>query len=295
MSSRSWWSACKEVVANFVAHHPFMLAAALSYYTLLSMAPLLLLVVAIAGAVFGQQAARGELVSQIQGQLGQAGAQVVQTILARAAGPGQGILLIIGAAALLVGATTVFVQLQTSLNHIWGVKPKPARTAIAAWVMLRDRLLSLAMVLVIGLLLLALILIDAAINAARGHLPATVSRTWWFWAAVNDIVSLILIALLIAAIYKILPDVRIGWGKVSLGAALTAVLFWAGKFAIGWYLGRASIVSAYGAAGSIVALLVWVYYSSLIDFFGAEVTCVYARRTGGQIKPARHAVRVTQD
>lgn len=273
-------------------HHLFQLSAALSYYTLLSLAPIVLVTVAITGLVFGREAVQGRIVEEIRGLVGESGAEVIQSVIQNASEPESGWLsLAIGLVTLLIGATTVFVQLQDSLDQIWGVEAKPKRNAI--WTFVKDRLLSLAMVLGIGFLLLVSLLINAALSA------------WSGWAAmagpddfpalmeiVNSVGSFAVITLLFAMIFKFLPDVRLAWKHVWFGAVVTSALFTAGKFAIGMYLGRASIGSAFGAAGSVVVLLVWIYYASLILFLGAEITRLRAQRSGAVVR-ANSAAQVS--
>ncbi len=290
MSLRSFWSATKEALQGFGEDEPFRLAGALSFYTLLSMAPLLMVVTGFAGLLFGQRAVQGELVGQIEGLVGQEGAQAVETVLANVAPPqGAPLSMAIGVVLLLVGATTVFAQLQAALNHIWHVKASPRGNAI--WSFIRTRLLSLGMVIVIGFLLLVSLVVSAALAAMHTYFTEMLpGGGGLLWRLVDIALGLIVITGLIAVMFKYLPDVRIAWRDVWFGAAVTAVLFSLGRYAIGLYLGHAGIASAYGAAGSLVVLLLWIYYSSLIIFLGAEITQVWARRMGKDIRPARYAV-----
>lgn len=291
MSVKSFWAAVKETFIRFVGHRPFVLAAALSYYTLLSLAPLLLIMVSAAGMIFGQRAVRGELVAQIRSTVGESGAQAIQTILANASGPGRGILsMTIGVVTLVLGATTALGQLQASLNQIWEVQARPGRGAI--WNLIRTRLVSLALILGGGLLLVLSVVLSAVVASMRDALGEALPGGGWLWQGLELLVSLIIFTLLIAAIFKYLPDVKIAWRDVWVGAAITAVLFAVGKFLIGLYLGRAGVGSPFGAAGSLVVLLVWVFYSALILFFGAQITQVYVHRSGRQIEPADYAMRV---
>lgn len=287
MNAKSLWSATKEVFAEFFDDSPFILAAALSFYTLLSLAPLLVVLVAAASMIWGQQAAQGQLVDQISAYTGQEGAEAIEQILANASGPGQGAwAMTIGIITLLIGATTVFAQLQTALNKIWEVEANPSN-AIMGYV--RTRLLSLGLLLVIGFLLLVSLVLSAVVSGARTYLENNFPAPPWVWQVLEIGVSLVVVTLLLALIFKYLPDVIIEWGDVWVGAIITAILFVIGKFGIGLYLGMASVGSAYGAAGSLVVLLVWVYYSALIVFLGAEITEVYAKRTGTPIRPSEHA------
>jgi membrane protein len=253
---------------------PFEKAAAVSYYALLALAPLLLVVLAIAGLAFGADAVRGRMVTELRGLVGEKGGDAIELVLENAALPDKGALaLVLGMATLLVGASGVFIQIQAALNSIWDVAP--ARKGNALWNFLRHRLVSIAMVVGLGFLMLVSLVVSAALNAVNERYGA---RVPWpmAWEALNALGSLGVITLLIAMIYRFLPDVRIPWRDVWLGAFFTALLFTFGKAAIGAYLGRASFGSSYGAAGSVVALVVWVYYASLIFFLGAEITHVHA-------------------
>lgn len=283
------WSFVTEVVNSFFDESPFQLAAALSFYTLLSLSPLVLVVVAVAGLVWGQEAVREQLVGEVERLAGTAGADSVRLVLQNVENPKQNrISVAIGLATLLFGAATVFGQLQASLNQIWNVKAVAKSTRVL-WGLIRTRLLSMALVVAVGFVLLVSLILSAALAGLHGYLSQAMPKGGLIWEGVNMVVSLIVITLLIAAIYRVLPDVNIGWRYVWTGAFVTAVLFGAGKFVIGLYLGHASIGSAYGAAGSLVVFLVWVYYSSLILFLGAEITQVYARRRGAWITPEEHA------
>lgn len=282
------WALVRKGVDDFLDDDPFEMAAAVSYYTLLALAPLLLVVLAIAGLVFGREAVEGQLVSEIRGLLGEQGAQVIQLVIQNAAAPDKSRLsLAIGLVMLMVGASGVFLQLQSALNRIWGVEAAPKRSAL--WRFLRHRLVSFAMVFGIGFLLLVSLVLSAALSAINAHYQSLLP--WAFvWQALNALGSLLVITLLNAMIFRFLPDVRLAWRDVWLGAFTTAVLFTLGKSAIGVYLGRASIGSSYGAAGSLVVLVVWVYYASLIFFVGAEITQVYGRWREKRIRPTEDAV-----
>ena len=285
------WSFVKQTAAEFLEESPFQLAAALSFYTLLSLSPLLLVVVSTAGLVWGEQAVRAQLVREIEQMAGPAGAETVELVLRHVEDPRRNrISVVVGIATLLLGATTVFGQLQVSLSQIWNVKAVTRRGVL--WSFVRTRLLSLALVLAVGFVLLVSLVLSAALSAMHGYLSQAMPRGGTLWQGVNLVVSLGVITLLIAAIYRMLPDVRVAWRYVWLGAVFTSLLFGAGKFLIGLYLGHASIGSSYGAAGSLVVFLVWVYYSSLILFMGAEITQVYARWRGAWITPVEHAAPV---
>jgi len=282
------WAATKEVFSEFFADQPFQLAAALSYYTLLSLAPLLLLVIGLAGFVLGDEAVRGELVGQIGGLVGESGAELIQTLIVKTSTPTGGLFATLwGLGILLFGATTVFAQLQAALNQIWHVEASPDRAMVKTFV--RARLLSLGLVIALGFLLLVSLVLSALIAALQGYLANLFPGATVLFMVVNLLVTLAAITLLIALMFKILPDIIIQWRDVVIGAAATGLLFTGGKYVIGLYLGEAAVGSAYGAAGSVIVLMVWVYYTSLILFFGAEITEVIARRRGATLKPAPHA------
>jgi membrane protein len=268
------------------------LGAALAYYTIFSLAPLLIIVIGIAGLVFGEQAAHGQLFREIKDTVGTGGASAIEDLLKNTQQTGGSWLAtIIGFVVLLLGATGLFVQLQDALNTIWKVAPRPGRPIRD---MLRDRLLSFILVLGTTLLLLALLVVGAALTALNQFLPpGAMPGSTYLWQVINALVSFVFCTFLCAMIYKLLPDAKIAWKDVWIGAAVTAVLFTAGKYLIGLYLGGSTITSAFGAAGSLVAVLVWIYYSTQIFLFGAEFTRIYADRCGSQVQPTENAVRLT--
>ncbi|HXG64903.1 MAG TPA: YihY/virulence factor BrkB family protein [Blastocatellia bacterium] len=269
------------------------LAAALAYYTAISLAPLLITLIAIVGFVLGQEAAQGQIAGQMQALVGDQSAQAIQEIIAHAHRTDTGILAaVIGVATLLFGASGVFGALQDGLNTIWEVQPKPGR---GIWGIIKDRFLSLTMVLGVGFLLLVSLLLSAALAALGKYFEGLLPLPAFVWQAANLVISFGVITLLFALIYKILPDVEIAWGDVWVGAAITSLLFTIGKFLIGLYLGRSTIGSTYGAAGSLVVILIWIYYSAQILFFGAEFTQVYANQYGSRIKPDEDAMPVTEE
>jgi membrane protein len=270
-----------------------VLAAALAYYTVFSLAPLLLIAIAIAGAVFGEEAARGELVRQIQGLVGKEGAEAVQAMIQNASKPNNGgaIATIIGVILLLFGASGVFGQLQSALNTIWEVKPKPGQ-GIRSFLV--SRFLSFAMVLVIGFLLLVSLVLSSVLAAVSHFFDNLMPGLPILGQVINFLISFGVITVLFASIYKFLPDVEIPWKNLWVGAAVTAVLFNLGKLAIGLYLGNSSVGSAYGAAGSLVVVLIWVFYSAQILLIGAEFTQVYSKYRGKPLRPSKHAVPIDQ-
>ena len=268
------------------------LAAALAYYTAFSIAPLVLIAIVIAGVVFGDEAARGTIFTQLQGLLGSEGASAVQTAVENSQQPtANTISAIIGLATLVWSASNVFAQLQDALNTIWEVHPKPAGVVGAV----KRRIVPLTMVLGIGFLLLVSLVLSAGLSALGNFFSGLLPGADALWQVVNFLISFAVVTLLFAAIYKLLPDATIAWSDVWPGAAVTALLFTFGKLLIGLYLGNASVGSTYGAAGSLLVLLVWVYYSAQILFFGAEFTQVYARRFGSRIVPDENAVPLTEE
>jgi membrane protein len=283
----------KETARQWYAHDTFQLGAALAFYTVFSMAPVLIIAIGIAAVVFGQQAAQERVIEEIEQTLGSTIGEAIRDTMQYAHNSHSGVIAtIIGVSVLLFGATSVFAQLQTALNTIWGVKLRPDS---GIWNMVKGRLLSFAIVLAIGFLLLVSLVVSAALAALDSFLtPASHPGGIYLWQVLNGIISFGFITLLFAMIYKILPDVRIAWRHVWVGAAVTALLFTAGKFLIGLYLGRSTVTSSYGAAGSLVVVLLWVYYSSQIFLFGAEFTRVYTERSGTPVMPTEKAVRIPE-
>ncbi|MCZ7664609.1 MAG: YihY/virulence factor BrkB family protein [Thermoleophilia bacterium] len=265
-------------------------AAALAFYTLLSLAPLLLLVVSLVSLVVAGDVARQTLVEETRRLAGDTGASAVETVLRNAGTRSSGIIgTVVSIAAVLFGATGVFAQLQGALNEIWGLAPKPGRAVRAV---VEDRLLSFAAILGIGLLLLASFVISAGLTAVAQAVGGAVAGPEAALRVLNLLFSLALFTLLFALTFKILPDAIIRWRDVWVGAGVTAALFATGNLLIGLYLGHSTAGSSYGAAGSLVVLLIWIYYSAQIVLFGAEFTQVYARRHGVRIRPDSKSVRV---
>lgn len=276
-----------DAFASFIAHEPFRLAAALSYYSLLSMAPLLLIVVGTAGFVFGEGVVREELIEQVRALTGQEGAALVRTVIDNAERLEQDVFsILLGGGLMLFGATTVFAQLQGALNQVWHVKAAPENAFLG---FLRHRLLSFALILSLGFLLMVSLIAGAILAALQGYLDTLGFATVGWWRFVNAFVSFGFATMLIAMIFKYLPDALIGWPNVWLGALITSLLLVGGRYVIGLYLGQASIGSVFGAAGSVVVFMVWVYYAALIFFFGAEVTRTVARYRGQRVEPSNHA------
>ncbi len=287
LSPRTLWSMAKESVSAWIDDFAPSMGAAIAYYTAFSIAPLIIIVIAIAGVVFGKDAASGYLYGQISGLLGDDGGQAVQGMVNSANASGKGPLAtVIGVVLLVVGATTVFAELQTDLDRIW--KAPAAVKSEGLWGLIRSRVLSLGLVVSIGFLMLVSLVISSALAALGEWWGGAFESFKWLLQILNFVVSLIVITVMFALMYKILPRVKIGWRDVWIGAVVTALLFTIGKFLVGLYLGKAGVASSFGAAGSLAVLLVWVYYSAQIFLLGAEFTWIYAHRVGsrqGQGKP----------
>lgn len=280
MNIKRFFSMLKEAFADFLEDKAPRLGASLSFYTIFSIAPLLLIAIAIAGLVFGEEAARGEIVGTIGGLVGEKGAKAIEEMVENAGKVRQGVMAaIIGFVALLFGASGVFGQLKDALNTIWEVEPKKGG-GIGGF--FRERFLSFTMVLGVGFLLLVSLLMSAALGAMGNFLSARLPGGEALWNIVNLVVSFGVITFLFAGMFKYLPDLRIEWRDVWIGATFTSALFVLGKFAIGLYLGKSSATSVFGAAGSLVVILIWIYYSAQILFFGAEFTQVYANSHGSR-------------
>jgi membrane protein len=280
MNLATLWQLAKETAVEWMEHKPFRLAGSLAYFTLFSIGPLLVVALGIAGLVFGDDAARGQLFGPLASWLGPKGADAVQSAVSGASIKSSGIMATaFGVVTLLAGGSAVFAELQDALNTIWDTAP-PRDAGIRD--MVKKRALSLSMVLVIGFLLLVSLALSTMLNALGAFLGGSLPASPWLLEAVNFVVSFGVITLLFAAIFKILPDVDNAWSDVWIGALATAAMFTIGKSLIGVYIGRTALDSTYGAAASLVVVLVWIYYSSLILFFGAEFTHVYAKRRGSQ-------------
>ncbi len=278
----------REVFAQWSADRALTHGAALAYYTLFSLAPLLVLVIAIVGLAFGRAAAEGEIVAQMAGLVGTDGANMLQEMIARASQPTTGIIAtVVSLGTMLFGASGVVGQLQGSLNQIWDAPPPPAtRSAVRS--VIQRRALAVGMILGVGFLLLVSLVLSAALAALQEFVAQNLPLAGQLVPPLNFLFSFLVITALFAMIYKILPDVRLEWKDVWIGSAVTAILFSIGKSLIGIYLGRAGVASVYGAAGSLVLVLLWIYYSAQLLFLGAEFTEVYARTYGSrQVAPER--------
>lgn len=280
------WDTGKE----FVKEEPFGHAAEIAFYTIFSMPGVLIVAVSIAGAIYDQDVVTGEISDQIAYLVGPESANQVERVLVNARDKETGTFArIAGIATLLFSATTVFIALQSALNKIWDIRPKPEKGLLKLIV---DRALSFAMIVSIGFLLLVSLLLDAAIVVLGSSLQELIGIDILVAGVVNFVLSVSIITVIFALMFKVLPDAIVEWGDVWSGAFLTTALFIMGKYLIGFYLGNSSVGSAYGAAGSLVLLLVWIYYSSIIFLFGAQFTHVYSLSHGKRIRPSKHAVRV---
>lgn len=285
--ARRFWPVLKLAVNGWVDHRASSMGAAIAYYTALSLAPLLLIVISVAGLVFGRDAAQGALVTQLQELIGADGAHAVQTVLASAKDIGGSLVSIaVGVVVLTIGATTVFAELQADLDRIWDT-PTPPGNGLWNWV--RTRLLSIGMVLGVGFLLMVSLLLSAAVAAIGKFWGDALGARETIAQALNFAVGFCIITALFAAIFKFLPSRRIAWRDVWTGAAVTSLLFAVGKSLIGLYLGKAAVSSSFGAAGAFVVLIVWIYYAAQIFLLGAEFTHQYARLHGSLAKAGAQA------
>ncbi|TFW36040.1 YihY/virulence factor BrkB family protein [Massilia horti] len=275
---KQFYEVLKAALEDWIEHRAASKGAALAYYTLFSLAPILVLVIAIAGIFYGADAAEGKLLDELRGLMGDQGAQAIQLVLAGARDKEGGKSATVVASVLLIfGATRVFAELKESLDDIWDLPPNKG----AAWLdTVRTRLMSFGLVLVLSFLLIVSLVVSTALNVLQEFFTGLWQETAVLLSWLASGISFLVIATLFGVIYKLLPRARLSWRDVSIGALGTAALFTLGKFAIGLYLGKSSVASSYGAAGSLIALLLWVYYSAQIFFLGAEFTHQYALRLG---------------
>ncbi len=284
------WQLLKTTCVEWWNDDTFRLAASLAFYTIFSLAPVLLIVVGVASLFLARETATQKIVAEVQRMIGNNGAQAIKQVLDASSGFGKSISAIAtGVVTFLLGASAVFAELQAALNKIWDVQTEAKRGVILKLVF--DRLRSFALALGVGFLLLVSLVISAALTALQDYLNNWMPGVPALWQASNIVVSFLAVGFLFAMIYKYLPDAKITWKNVWIGAAVTAALFTVGKYVISLYLGQTALGSAFGAAGSFAVLLIWIYYSALICFFGAEFTQVYARRQGNRIRPKGHARR----
>jgi membrane protein len=287
MKKRELWKLFKKSFEEWYEDDPFQKAAALAYYTLFSLAPLLIILIGIVGLFSGTTEAQEYIVGGLAGLLGEESAGAIREMVRNAnREQSGGFATLMGIVLLLFGAGGVLGQFQYSLNQIWGVKTK---SDSGWWPVIRARVFSYAMLLVIGFLLLVSLVVTTVLSAMTRYLTEVLPAAAALWPVLDILVSFVFVTALFAMIYKVLPDVHIAWKDVWIGAAITALLFALGKFLIGLYLGKSGVSSTYGAAGSLVTILLWVYYSALVFFFGAEVTKVYATEYGSGLQPTEIA------
>lgn len=283
------WKVLKESFSGFSDHKVTKLSGSLAYYTVFSMGPLLILIIAICSIVWRREAIEGQIYFQLVDFLGKDAALSLQEIIKKAAVSNQSFFsAVVGGATLLIGATTVFAEIQDSINGIWGLKPKPKR----GWLkMLQNRFLSFSVILSLGFILLVSLGITSILDGFSHKLEAKFDEvSVVFFYIINQVITLAVISLIFGVIFKVLPDAQIKWKDVASGAVVTGILFMIGKFGISLYIGNSNVGSTYGAAGSLVVLLLWTYYSSIILYFGAEFTKAYAINYGSEIKPNHYAV-----
>ena len=269
----------KDTVLAFVDDGALSRGAAIAFYTVTSIAPILLIVIAIAGLVFGREAAQGAIIGQLSGLMGQQTADVLQTAIASASAKSSGILAtIVGLVTLMATASGVFGEMQTALNAIWKAEPRGSTVSR----LIRARAASLGLVAALGFMLIVSLVVSTALTALGNYLDFILPSGKVILAVVNTVVSIALLSVLFAAIYKVLPDRTVQWRDVIIGSVVTAILFTIGKSLIGWYIGSSAVASGFGAAGALIVLLLWVYYSAQIFLLGAEFTKVYANRHGSK-------------
>jgi membrane protein len=284
------WTLTRTTINLWLDDNAPRLAASLAFYALLSLAPLIVLAIAIASLQFGEDAAKGQIARELSGIVGADAGKAIQSIVANAKAPRSGLVsTIVGGGVLLFGASGAFVELQSALDTIWGVKPKPGRGLAGV---IKDRGFSLALVLCLAFLLMVSLIVSAALSAAGRFFQNSLPGGESLWQVLNLLISLTVTTVLFGLVLKVIPDTIVSWRDVWIGALVTALLFTLGKTLLGFYIGKFGATSAFGAAGSLVALVVWVYYSSQVLFFGAEFTKVYACRFGKPIEPSANAVTI---
>ncbi len=292
VSPKSIWNLLKASVKAWIDDKAPRLGAALSFYTIFAIPPVFVIALFLASIVFNPEAVRSQMFSEVGGLIGQKSSEAIQSAMVAQSQSHKGTFAgIVAIVTLIVTATGLFIELQDALNTIWKVKTKPGH-GLTGFV--RNRVLSFAMIVGVAFLLLVSLVVSAALAGLSKYVNELLPGVGFLTVAANDILSFIVITVLFALIFKILPDVKIAWRDVWVGGATTSLLFTGGKFLLGWYLGRSTMVSAYGAAGSIILVLLWVYYSAQILFFGAEITKVYATRFGTRVRPASYARWVSE-
>ncbi|WP_027966907.1 YihY/virulence factor BrkB family protein [Halomonas halocynthiae] len=289
-----WFGVTQSAIKLWLQRNAFSYAGSLAFYTLFSLAPIVIIAVTVIGLVLGEDAATGQIVKQLEDTMGKGAAEAVQNAVAQSRIQESGLLpSLLGVGALLVGATTVFGQMQFSLNTLWGVTARPS--ANSAWLFIKKRVLSLTVVVSIGFIFLVSLALGVVVRTMLRAADSLMPFVSLLSSGVELLVSLIVVAALFATIFKVLPDVVLSWRDVLMGAGVTAVLFVIGRTAISMYLAHTATASTYGAAGSVVVILLWVYYSSLILLFGAAFTKCHLLATGRQVIPRNTAVRVSQE
>jgi membrane protein len=293
-SIKRFWDIVKKASNGFIDDKLMKLSGALSFYMIFSMGPLLLIIITMCSIFFGRDAVEGKVYAQLTGFVGHDTAVQLQQIIQHAAISGKNTLAtVIGIAFLVIGASSVFAEMQDSINMIWGIKPKPKSGWIA---FLKNRLLSFSIIVSLGFLLLVSLGLSALVEVFGNHLKSAYPGTSVdILYAINFILTISITAFIFSVIFKVLPDAKINWRDVIVGAIATTILFLLGKFAISFYISKSNVGSTYGAAGSLIVLLLWIYYSAMIVYFGAEFTKYYAVEFGDQIKPMDYAVTVRQE
>ncbi|WP_460906146.1 YihY/virulence factor BrkB family protein [Spirosoma areae] len=287
------WTVLKDAFSGFQDDRCLKLSAALAYYTIFSLAPLLVLIISVVSIFLGEEAIRGQIFSQINGLVGNEAAKQIQDMIKSVGLSGKtNTALALGIVTLLIGASSLFVEIQDSVNLIWRVKPKPKR----GWLkLIKDRLLSSSLVVSLGFLLMVSLIVNGMVLAMSDYMTRFIPGIGvYIISAINFLISTAVVSLLFAVIFKVLPDAKISWKAVRWGAIFTAVLFMLGQYLIGLYIETTSTSSAYGAAGSLIVILTWIYYTAAILYFGAEFTLAYANHFGVKIEPADYAVYVEQ-
>jgi membrane protein len=293
MGPKQIFELVKDTFKDWSEDKAARLGAALAYYTIFSIGPLLVIAIAVASLVFGEPAARGQIVGTVGGLIGTEGGKLIEDSIENAnRGGGSIIATVIGIGTLLFGAAGVFGQLKDALNTIWEVKPKPNLGFMHT---IKERFFSFSMVLGTGFLLLVSLVVSAAVSALGTWFTSVLPGADFIWQIVNFLVALGVITLMFALLFKFMPDVKIGWKDVWIGSLVSAVLFVVGQFALGFYLGSGAVGSAWGAAGALVIILVWIYYSAQIFFLGAEFTQVYTNKYGSRVRPEPYAQFVTDE
>lgn len=293
VAGKNTWEILKSSFSGFSDDKITKLSGSLAYSTVFSMGPLLVVLISLCSLFLGREAVEGKIYYELQGFLGKAAAADLQNIIQKAAISGKGnIAIVVGGITLLLGATSVFSEIQDSINTIWGLKPKPHKGLIH---MLRNRFMSFSVIISLGFVLLVSLVVTTLVDGFSHQLERYFSSAGVvIFYIVNQLLTLLVVSLMFSVIFKVLPDAKIKWKDVAAGAVITALLFMLGKFGISVYISKSKVGSTFGAAGSIVVVLLWVYYSSLILYFGAEVTKAYAMKFGSEIRPNAYAVTTQQ-